>query len=151
MTNDRDYTPLFGGQPLFGPLASFEYQLLQAGTAGLPVAIDAWLGNAPGTTRYGSSGGRIWGFTGALIAPTSDGVAALEATLLSFAGPACVLGLPLSVTPRDPTNKWPGDYQWWQGCYFVAAEFVASSDGVVSYQGNQYSLSYAMIMRQIAV
>ena len=111
--------PLFDGQPIFGDLPSLQITQLAQGRA---QDVDAFLGLSPGTTQYGAdpSGGKLWGISGALIAPSSAAVSALEATLLSFAGGTAAFGRPTGL-------RFPGDYVLEPHyCHFVTGEFVPS-------------------------
>lgn len=135
-----DDVPTFNGQPIFGDLSSFAVAPLPFNTA---AAIDTFLGFTPGTTFYGAdASGHLWGITGALVADSSGGVAAMRATLLSFAGPAGRLNIPTYL-------RFPADYQWVPNCYFVAAEFVPSPGGIVPIGGGMYNLGYALVVREI--
>jgi hypothetical protein len=134
-------TPLFNGQAIFGADGSFTFTELAQRRA---LDVDIFLGLTHGTTAYGAdpSGGRLFGITGALVAPSADGVTALEATLLSLAGPMCPFGMPTRL-------PFPGNYYFWGACYFVAAEFLPSPAGIASIGGGMWSLSYSMIIRHV--
>jgi hypothetical protein len=134
----------FDGQQIFGDTPSFNVIPVVPGYAGGAAAVDGFLGLTPGTTQYGPdpSGGSLWGITGALIAPSSDAVAALQATLLSFAGITSTLGIPTG-------NPYPSDFAYERSCYFVAAEFVPSPGGIVPIGGGFWSLGYSLIVRQV--
>jgi hypothetical protein len=144
--NQQIPAPTLGGVAIFGDLPSFEWSVLagpgQNETA--PEVIDAFLGFTPGTTLYGPGAGRLIGITGALIAPTSGGVSTLLATLQGAAGPPS--GLALGVPTGNP---WPDNWKVYSNAYIYAPEIVPSSSGIVQITGGNYSLSYAMVVRQI--
>jgi len=134
-------TPLFNGQSIFGADGSFTFTELAQRRA---LDVDIFLGLTHGTTAYGAdpSGGRLFGITGALVATSADAVAALEATLLSFAGQVSAFGMPTHL-------PFPGNYFFWNACYFVATEFIPAPAGAVSIGGGMWSLSYSMIVRHL--
>lgn len=138
--NPNDNPPLFNGQPIFGDLNTFDTQLLVKGRG---LDVDNWLGLTPGTTKYGAapSGGQLYGVTGAFIAPTAAAVELLQATLLSYAGQSGEYAYPTGL-------PWPGNWQFWANCYFVPAEYVPSVNGILPTIGNQYSLSYVLVVRR---
>jgi hypothetical protein len=138
---NNTYPPLFDGQPIFGDLSSFAITPLIQGRA---IDVDDFLGLTPGTTKYGAdpSGGQLYGITGALISSSVAGVEALQAALLSYAGPCCQLGYPTGLA-------WPGNWQTWPTCFFEPAEFIPSLSGIQPARGNQYSLSYSLVVRRV--
>jgi hypothetical protein len=80
--------PLFNGRPVFGDLSAFSIvQLTGPGGAG----VDAFLGNAPGTTVYDfGPGGRGWGISGnfsaGLLGPAGIGGGRLTAARTAAGG-----------------------------------------------------------------
>jgi hypothetical protein len=138
--------PTFGGAQIFGNVGSFAWGMLHGPGAGQPPTypIDEFLSLTLGTTQYGPGAGRCIGISGVLIAPTRDGVSALLTTLQSYAG------LGMAQTLGVPTRRpWPDNWQWFPNCYFILAELIPSSAGIVVADGGNYSLSYVLNMRQI--
>jgi hypothetical protein len=132
--------PMFDGQPVFGTGAVTVTELGPQPPA-TAAAIDAFLGLAAGTTKYGAGSGRLWGIKGSLVGSSPGAVGALEATLLSFAGRTAKLGIPTVQT-------YPSDYWFRPNCYFTSGDYAPSSAGIVAIGGGQYSLSYAIVVRE---
>jgi hypothetical protein len=132
--------PVFNGQPIFGT-GAVTVTRLGPDPPATAAAIDRFLGRAVGTTQYGAGSGRLWGIKGSLVGTSPAAVAALEATLLSYAGQTAKLGLPTGQT-------YPSDYAFESGCFFEPGDYEPSAAGIVAIGGGQYSLSYAIVFRE---
>jgi hypothetical protein len=136
------YPAYFDGQQIFGDEASTV--VVNAATVdpaqGIPAAIDAFLGNSPGTTQYGAdAGGECWLLSGTFTAPTGSGVAALEATLRGYAGTTAQFAFPTGL-------PWPNQWRNNWNCRFLANEFVPGA--VTETAGGAWTVAYKLIVRQ---
>ena len=132
--------PRFDGQKIFGVSDHFTFRILR----GDSLSIDLFLGLTGGTTKYGAdpSGGLAFGVTGKFLGATTVAVQVLQAQLLSYAGIVATLGVPWP-------ERFPANFRFWPNCYFVASEYVPDVAGIVASPGNQYALSYKLVIRHI--
>jgi hypothetical protein len=133
--------PLFNGQPVFGDLSAFSVvPLTGSGGAG----IDAFLGNAPGTTIYDfGPGGRGWGISGGFSAGSAAGVAAMIGTLQCLVGIRSTLIFPTG-------GPLPDNWERHGSCQFQGDELVLNSAGIQQVAGGGFSQSYKLVVRESA-
>jgi hypothetical protein len=124
----------FDGQQIFGDMESFAWSPLVGGPAG----IDAFLGNAPGTTLVCHN--RAYALSGAFIGPTQADVQAQIDLLESYANVSAPLGFPTDQRPIGLNFQWAPWY-----CYFLPREFKPGA--IQPYAGNQQASSYFLVMR----
>lgn len=124
---------LFDGQDIFGSPAQFSAQELSVST---PAAIDAFLGNSPGTAKYGSQGPLV-GISGVIASATSAAVTAAIANLTSFAGVDASFVLP-------PNISLVGGVTGYAAAYFSSTDLVP---GTLTSGGSAWQQPYSLVLR----
>lgn len=129
-------TPTFLANAVFGDPSQFTAAIF-AGTA---AQEDAFLGLAPGTTRYGPCelGGGI-AIRGVLTGTTTSAVEAAQQALAGMAdqtGPAIL-----------PTGIDLEGWDVWASCWFSPGDLAFSPSGIVPGSAG-YQIAYALILRR---
>lgn len=133
-------TPTLLGQPVFGDPAQLTATLF-TGTA---VDQDAFLGVAPGTTRYAPcpARGGAFALTGVLVGGSSADVQAAQQGLLAMAGlngGNAILPTGLGFSGWDP----------WQSVWFGPGDLVFDPGGITADLGGTWQLGYRLILHRI--
>jgi len=136
--------PTFMGLEPFGDPEQFACSPF-VGTA---AEADAFLGAAPGTTRYAPCAppGGAFAISGVLIGVTEADVSAAQAELAALAG-ECGLAL---LPDADAHEGWAA----WCSCHFAPTDLAWDPGGIVPAPdwpaGTLYQISYALILRRAA-
>ena len=145
--------PSWDGQNIFGAGPFTSAPLTNAYAGNIPGLVDAWLGNEPGTTRYGpDAGGVLWAVSGSFTDPSNESGPAAQAAALAAFGTAPAPGQPSPPTVpfgRPTGYPFPGQYEYRKNCYFVPSEFVPNPAGTQALAVSGYQLTYVMIIREI--
>ena len=125
----------FNGQQPFGDPAQFAC----ADMVGDGPSIDAFLGNAGGTTVGPPM--QMVAISGVLTGTSQVACEGAVAALQAMAGISAPLGLPTGIPMPGVNFRWIPGY-----CYFRPEELVV--DAVTAVPGNQYQAAYKMVFRR---